>query len=419
MSRSAARRRSSISDVAVLAAGVPSPWLAGRAHGLRPAPGRALVCSRPPPSSRGRSSATAYGARGHGRLPACGEPRHVAEARRVRAARGRRCRSCPAAGRPAAAARDAVAWSASPPRSPCSSSSALVDEFEGAAPASASRRSSASTTSARSPGATLRSGCRDRAGSARPPSACSGRAASRWSGSCSRARSPASSGRRGRGGRRVALTRHAAHSRSRRSSRSSCAGVVADPGRRLRGGAFLDALGIEPALDTDAPSRGELASGSRSPTSAAASSSTIRSSASAGRRRARRDVRPVPRRRAQPLPGPPPSARLPLARAPVGGPERLRAGRRRPGRLGPPSSSSSRRPRARWRGRAPRARGGGRAAVPILWLLVTMGVWLGLGLVAGIPLVGLPGSRSGSPPRRPNGVPPATPARGRRPQPAR
>ena len=29
------------------------------------------------------------------------------------------------------------------------------------------------------------------------------------------------------------------------------------------------------------------------------------------------------------------------------------------------------------------------AAVPILWLLVTMGVWLGLGLVAGIPLVGL------------------------------
>jgi O-antigen ligase len=29
------------------------------------------------------------------------------------------------------------------------------------------------------------------------------------------------------------------------------------------------------------------------------------------------------------------------------------------------------------------------ASVPILWLLVTMGVWLGLGLVAGIPLVGL------------------------------
>ena len=29
------------------------------------------------------------------------------------------------------------------------------------------------------------------------------------------------------------------------------------------------------------------------------------------------------------------------------------------------------------------------AAVPILWLFVTMGVWLGLGLVAGIPLVGL------------------------------
>jgi O-antigen ligase len=28
-------------------------------------------------------------------------------------------------------------------------------------------------------------------------------------------------------------------------------------------------------------------------------------------------------------------------------------------------------------------------AVPILWLLVAMGVWLGLGLVAGIPLVGL------------------------------
>jgi O-antigen ligase len=29
------------------------------------------------------------------------------------------------------------------------------------------------------------------------------------------------------------------------------------------------------------------------------------------------------------------------------------------------------------------------ACLPILWLLVTMGVWLGLGLVAGIPLVGL------------------------------
>jgi hypothetical protein len=29
------------------------------------------------------------------------------------------------------------------------------------------------------------------------------------------------------------------------------------------------------------------------------------------------------------------------------------------------------------------------AALPILWLLVTMGVWIGLGLVAGIPLVGL------------------------------
>jgi O-antigen ligase len=28
-------------------------------------------------------------------------------------------------------------------------------------------------------------------------------------------------------------------------------------------------------------------------------------------------------------------------------------------------------------------------AVPILWLLVSMGVWIGLGLVAGIPLVGL------------------------------
>jgi O-antigen ligase len=29
------------------------------------------------------------------------------------------------------------------------------------------------------------------------------------------------------------------------------------------------------------------------------------------------------------------------------------------------------------------------AAVPLLWLLVTMGIWLGLGIVAGIPLVGL------------------------------
>src|SRR6266511_1295400 len=34
-------------------------------------------------------------------------------------------------------------------------------------------------------------------------------------------------------------------------------------------------------------------------------------------------------------------------------------------------------------------RGGRLGGVPILWLLVTMGVWLGLGLVAGIPLVGL------------------------------
>jgi hypothetical protein len=29
------------------------------------------------------------------------------------------------------------------------------------------------------------------------------------------------------------------------------------------------------------------------------------------------------------------------------------------------------------------------AAVPLLWLLVTMGIWLGLGVVAGIPLVAL------------------------------
>ncbi|HEY2936472.1 MAG TPA: O-antigen ligase family protein [Gaiellaceae bacterium] len=34
-------------------------------------------------------------------------------------------------------------------------------------------------------------------------------------------------------------------------------------------------------------------------------------------------------------------------------------------------------------------RAGARSGVPILWLLVTMGVWLGLGLVAGIPLVAL------------------------------
>ena len=32
---------------------------------------------------------------------------------------------------------------------------------------------------------------------------------------------------------------------------------------------------------------------------------------------------------------------------------------------------------------------GADVAVPILWLLVSMGVWIGLGLVAGIPLVGL------------------------------
>jgi len=34
-------------------------------------------------------------------------------------------------------------------------------------------------------------------------------------------------------------------------------------------------------------------------------------------------------------------------------------------------------------------RGGPGSAVPILWLLIAMGVWLGIGLVAGIPLVGL------------------------------
>ena len=34
-------------------------------------------------------------------------------------------------------------------------------------------------------------------------------------------------------------------------------------------------------------------------------------------------------------------------------------------------------------------RAGPSAGVPILWLLVTMGIWIGLGLVAGIPLVGL------------------------------
>ena len=32
---------------------------------------------------------------------------------------------------------------------------------------------------------------------------------------------------------------------------------------------------------------------------------------------------------------------------------------------------------------------GHEAGVPILWLLVSMGIWIGLGLVAGIPLVGL------------------------------
>ena len=34
-------------------------------------------------------------------------------------------------------------------------------------------------------------------------------------------------------------------------------------------------------------------------------------------------------------------------------------------------------------------RAGSAAGVPILWLLVGMGIWIGLGLVAGIPLVGL------------------------------
>ena len=34
-------------------------------------------------------------------------------------------------------------------------------------------------------------------------------------------------------------------------------------------------------------------------------------------------------------------------------------------------------------------RTGASAGVPILWLLVSMGIWIGLGLVAGIPLVGL------------------------------
>jgi O-antigen ligase len=34
-------------------------------------------------------------------------------------------------------------------------------------------------------------------------------------------------------------------------------------------------------------------------------------------------------------------------------------------------------------------RTGAAGGVPILWLLVAMGVWIGLGLVAGIPLVGL------------------------------
>ena len=34
-------------------------------------------------------------------------------------------------------------------------------------------------------------------------------------------------------------------------------------------------------------------------------------------------------------------------------------------------------------------RAGSAAGVPILWLLVSMGIWIGLGLVAGIPLVGL------------------------------
>jgi O-antigen ligase len=41
-----------------------------------------------------------------------------------------------------------------------------------------------------------------------------------------------------------------------------------------------------------------------------------------------------------------------------------------------------------WRA-AVRAVAAADAAVPLLWLLVTMGIWLGLGIVAGIPLVGL------------------------------
>ena len=34
-------------------------------------------------------------------------------------------------------------------------------------------------------------------------------------------------------------------------------------------------------------------------------------------------------------------------------------------------------------------RAGAAGGVPILWLLVTMGVWIGLGIVAGIPLFAL------------------------------
>jgi O-antigen ligase len=41
-----------------------------------------------------------------------------------------------------------------------------------------------------------------------------------------------------------------------------------------------------------------------------------------------------------------------------------------------------------WRS-AVRAVAAAEAVVPLLWLLVTMGIWLGLGIVAGIPLVGL------------------------------
>jgi O-antigen ligase len=41
-----------------------------------------------------------------------------------------------------------------------------------------------------------------------------------------------------------------------------------------------------------------------------------------------------------------------------------------------------------WRA-AVRAAAAADAVVPLLWLLVTMGIWLGLGIVAGIPLVGL------------------------------